>query len=207
MKSERTSANDRTLPTLAIVVPCYDEEDVLPETARRLGASVDGLISSEMICDESRVVFVDDGSRDRTWALIENLASGSNRFAGIKLSRNVGHQNALLCGLLNTEGDALISMDADLQDDLGVIREMLLAYTDGADIVYGVRRIRRADTVFKRVTATSYYRLLQLLGVNIIFNHADFRLMSRQAINALHEFGEVNLFLRGIIPQLGSTPK
>jgi len=207
MTSKPRSQDGFNPPTLTIVVPCYNEEEVLTETARRLHELFDELKKGHLVSESSRVVFVDDGSRDRTWPIIRELAGSSCCFAGIKLSRNLGHQNALLSGLLYTEGDAVISMDADLQDDLNAIREMLLAYMDGADIVYGVRASRQHDTAFKRLTAEGYYKFLRLLGVNIVFNHADYRLMSRRAIEALREFGEVNLFLRGIVPQLGFTTR
>jgi glycosyltransferase involved in cell wall biosynthesis len=203
MTARSLSQDGSKPPRLAIVVPCYNEEQVLSETARRLRTLCDELVASQVVSEDSEVVLVDDGSRDRTWSIIEELVRGSRCFRGIKLSRNVGHQNALLSGLLNAEGDAVISMDADLQDDLNAIRDMLLAYRDGAEIVYGVRASRQQDTAFKRLTAEGYYRFLQLLGVNIVPDHADYRLMSRRAIEALREFGEVNLFLRGVVPQLG----
>ncbi len=188
---------------LGIVIPCYNEQEVLPETARRLKALLGQLAADDLIAESSRVYFVDDGSRDRTWPLIEQLAAEDPRFCGIKLARNRGHQNALIAGLLNAQGDALISIDADLQDDLGAIAEMLEAHRNGADIVYGVRDDRRADTWFKRQTAELYYRILAAMGVQIVFNHADYRLLSRRAVDALASFREVNLFLRGIVPQLG----
>jgi polyisoprenyl-phosphate glycosyltransferase len=191
--------------TLTVVVPCYNEEAVLPETAVRLDALLAGFVAAGLVASDSRVLFVDDGSRDRTWTLIEELAGRSTRFAGLKLSRNRGHQNALLAGLLTARGGILISVDADLQDDLGAIADMLAAHRAGADIVFGVRRGRDVDTAFKRLTAEGYYRLLDTLGVEVVFNHADYRLMSRRAIEALRDFGEVNLFLRGVIPQLGFT--
>jgi len=189
--------------TLNVVVPCFNEQAVLPETARRLRERLVELAKEGLISADSGVVFVDDGSGDETWSIIERLARGNGGFNGIKLARNVGHQNALLAGLLSTPGEVLISIDADLQDDLGAIRQMLLAHREGADIVYGVRASRTVDTTFKRLSAEGYYRLLRALGVNVVFNHADYRLMSRRAIEALREFGEVNLFLRGIIPLLG----
>lgn len=189
--------------TLNIVVPCFNEQAVLPEMARRLRERIVELGKEGLIGANSGVVFVDDGSRDETWSIIEQFAREGGGCSGIKLSRNVGHQNALLAGLLSTPGEVLISIDADLQDDLGAMRQMLLAHRDGADIVYGVRARRAADTTFKRLSAEGYYRLLRALGVNVVFNHADYRLMSRQAIEALREFGEVNLFLRGIVPLIG----
>jgi glycosyltransferase involved in cell wall biosynthesis/putative flippase GtrA len=189
--------------SLGIVVPCYNEEEVLPETAARLAKLLADLIGRRFLAESSRVYFVDDGSRDKTWQLIEALAAENPMLKGIKLSRNRGHQNALLAGLLTAEGEALISIDADLQDDLGAIEKMLLAYAAGYDIVYGVRRSRDTDTAFKRLTARGYYHLIHAMGVDIVFDHADYRLMSRQALEALRGFSEVNLFLRGIIPQLG----
>lgn len=188
---------------LAIVVPCYNEEEVLPETSRRLIALLDDLVARGKVASDSHVVFVDDGSRDKTWKMIEEMSATQPRIRGLKLSRNRGHQNALLCGLMNAEGDALISADADLQDDLGAIEEMVDAHAKGSDIVYGVRKRRVTDTFFKRFTAEGYYWLLARFGVQVVFNHADYRLMSRRAIEALREFGEVNIFLRGIVPQLG----
>jgi glycosyltransferase involved in cell wall biosynthesis len=189
--------------TLSIVVPCYNEEEVLPETAHRLGELFDDLISRQKISARSRVYFVDDGSRDRTWPLIESLSRSRHYIAGIKLSRNRGHQNALLAGLFAAEGDAVISIDADLQDDLGAIYPMIEAFEAGNDIVFGVRRARSTDTLFKRVTAVTYYRLLRAMGVDLVLDHADYRLMSRRAVDALAGYGEVGLFVRGIIPQLG----
>ncbi len=191
------------LPRLAIVVPCFNEQEVLPETARRLGILLQGMMASGRIAADSQVVFVDDGSRDRTWEVIESLASADARVGGIKLSRNRGHQNALLAGLYTCEADVLLSVDADLQDDIQVIPEMLQAYGRGAHIVYGVRKDRSSDGLFKRATAQGFYRLMSALGAESVYNHADFRLMSRRAIEALKGFREVNLFLRGIVPLIG----
>lgn len=188
---------------LSIVVPCYNEVSVLPETTRQLADLFQTLIADRKITADSGVYYIDDGSRDGTWRLIESLAEQQQFVHGIKLSRNRGHQNALLAGLLTVEGEAIISVDADLQDDLSAIVKMIDLYRAGYDIVYGVRDSRQSDTFFKRFTAQSYYRLLNAMGVEIIYNHADYRLMSRPAVEALREFGEVNLFLRGIIPQLG----
>jgi glycosyltransferase involved in cell wall biosynthesis len=188
---------------LAIVIPCYNEEEVLPETARRVDELMSDMIRRGKIAGESSVYFVDDGSRDRTWSLIEGLAASSRRFHGIKLSRNRGHQTALLAGLQNAKGDAIVSVDADLQDDLNAIEKMVDAYREGADVVYGVRQSRGEDTAFKRLTAEGYYKLLAALGVDVVFNHADYRLMSRRAVDALCAFDESNLFIRGIIPQIG----
>ncbi|MEI7994638.1 MAG: glycosyltransferase [Methylococcaceae bacterium] len=188
---------------VSIVVPCYNEEAVLLETTRQLADLLRQLIIEGKITPNSRVYYVDDGSRDRTWELIESLAENHDFVHGIKLSRNRGHQNALLAGLLTAEGEVIISVDADLQDDLSAIKKMVEFYAAGYHIVYGVRDARKTDTFFKSFTAKVYYRLLGAMGVEIIYNHADYRLMSRQVIEALRKFGEVNLFLRGIIPQLG----
>lgn len=192
-----------TSPVLTIVVPCYNEEDVLPETVRRLGLLLDGLIEVRLAAPGSHVCFVDDGSRDSTWTLIQRAHDTSDLFGGIRLSRNRGHQNALMAGLLAAGGDVIVSIDADLQDDLDAIGKMLREAAVGADIVYGVRSARRADTVSKRLTAHLYYILLRTLGVDIVFDHADFRLMTRRAVEALRQYEESNLFLRALIPQLG----
>jgi polyisoprenyl-phosphate glycosyltransferase len=188
---------------LSIIVPCYNEEAVLNETATRLSELVSGLIGRGKLSGSSEIYFIDDGSRDRTWPMIVALAQQQPSIRGIRLSRNHGHQMALLAGLLTVPGDALISIDADLQDDLSAIEAMLDAHAAGAEIVYGVRKGRRADSLFKRVIAERYYALLAVIGVEIVFNHADFRLLGRRAIDALSQFGEVNVFLRGLIPQLG----
>ncbi len=188
---------------LSIVVPCYNEEAVLPATAQRLSGLIEDLRGRGILSPESRIYFVDDGSKDGTWASIERLSHQWPAVHGIKLSRNRGHQQALLAGLLTVPGEVVISIDADLQDDITAIEAMLAAYVDNHDIVFGVRRRREVDTPFKRFTAEGYYHLLRLMRVEVIFNHADFRLMSRRAIEALGEYHEVNLFLRGIIPQLG----
>lgn len=191
------------LPRLAIVVPCFNEEEVLPETAHRLSILLQGMMAGGHLAEDSQVVFVDDGSRDRTWELIESLASADSRIGGIKLSRNRGHQNALLAGLFTCEADVLLSVDADLQDDIQVIPEMLQAYEHGAQVVYGVRKDRSSDGFFKRASAQGFYRLMSALGAESVYNHADFRLTSRRAIEALKSFREVNLFLRGMIPLIG----
>jgi len=198
-----STASGTAPPRASIVVPCFNEEDVVPETARRLGLVLSELEARGKLASGSAIYFVDDGSDDRTWTIVEALAGASSLVRGIKLSRNRGHQNALLAGLFSAEGDVVITIDADLQDDLGAIEAMLAAHASGSDIVYGVRKSRATDTLFKRHTAEGYFRLLRLMGVEAIFNHADYRLMSRRAIAALEEFTEVNLFLRGIIPQLG----
>jgi glycosyltransferase involved in cell wall biosynthesis len=194
---------EKALSRLAIVVPCFDEEEVLPETARRLTALLQDMMAEGRIAPDSQVVFVDDGSRDRTWDMIETLASVDPRVGGIKLSRNRGHQNALLAGLYTCEADVLLSVDADLQDDIRVIPEMLEAYARGAQVVYGVRKDRTSDGFFKRATAQGFYRLIRALGAESVYNHADFRLMSRRAVEALKSFREVNLFLRGMVPLIG----
>lgn len=187
---------------LAIVVPCYNEEAVLHDTVRRLL----GLLSR--LCEKAKIAagslyLVDDGSKDRTWPIIERWSAEDGRVVGIKLSRNCGHQNALLAGLFTADGDALISIDADLQDDIAVIERMIDDFRRGIDVVYGVRQRRDMDTWFKRFSAESFYRLLSMLGVQVVQNHADFRLMSRRAVDALKGFREVNLFLRGIVPLVG----
>jgi glycosyltransferase involved in cell wall biosynthesis len=176
---------------------------VLPETARRVRALLDLLIGSGKIRADSQIVLVDDGSQDRTWELIRDQHRQDARIRGLKLSGNRGHQIALLAGLFTAEGDAIVSVDADLQDDLAAIEAMVDEYRNGYDVVYGVRRKRTADTFLKRVSAKSYYRLLALLGVRIVHNHADFRLLSRRAIEALKQYSEVNLFLRGLVPLIG----
>jgi len=191
------------MKNFGIVIPCHNEELVLGETTRRLAILLQGLNAKGKISSDSKVYFVDDGSRDATWKVICDSAEQQPFVEGIKLSRNRGHQSALLAGLMHAKGDCLISIDADLQDDLSAIEEMVDAHAAGSDIVYGVRKGRKSDTPFKRFSAELYYRILATMGVEIVFNHADYRLMSRRAIDALREFGEVNLFLRGIIPQLG----
>lgn len=193
------------MKTLYLVIPCYNEQEVLPETVKRLSEKLSALVSSGTVSQESRVMLVDDGSRDSTWELIAKICAENHYFQGLKLSRNRGHQNALLAGLMTAKkyADAVISLDADLQDDIGAIDEMLEKFGRGCDIVYGVRSKRKKDTFFKRFTAEGYYKLLRLMGVDIVFNHADYRLMSRRALDALEDFSEVNLFLRGIVPMIG----
>ena len=190
---------------LYIVVPCYNEEEVLRETAGRLAGKVKALCAAGKIANDSKIVFVDDGSRDGTWEIIEFLSAQDRVFAGVKLSRNRGHQNALLAGLMAVRGhaDIAISIDADLQDDIDAIDEMVDKYLDGCDIVYGVRGNRDSDSFFKRATAQGYYRFLRSLGCDTVFNHADYRLMSSQALESLSEYGEQRLFLRGLVPMLG----
>jgi glycosyltransferase involved in cell wall biosynthesis len=190
-------------PAISIVIPCYNEEEVLPETSRRLLEKLAQLSGAGAISAKSRIYFVDDGSRDRSWELIEDLCRRNTQVSGIKLARNRGHQNVLLAGLLHAEGDALISMDADLQDDIDKIDAMVEEFRKGAHIVYGVRRSRSEDGSFKRMSAHGFYKLMRWLGADILENHADYRLMSRMAVECLREFGEVNLFLRGMVPLIG----
>jgi len=199
------SLGDHMMFTLYLVVPCYNEEAVLPETAKRLLDILRELTASGRVSEESRILFINDGSTDRTWHLITTLHSHDHRFAGLCLSRNRGHQNALLAGLMfaKDHADAAISLDADLQDDVNAIERFVAKYEDGCDIVYGVRSSRDTDTGFKRNSARGFYRLMSALGVEIIYDHADYRLLSRRALEALSEYGERNLFLRGIAPQLG----
>lgn len=188
---------------LSIVVPCYNEEEVLNETASRLLALCERLQEAGKVSAQSRIYFVDDGSRDRTWEIIETLSGTHTPIHGIKLSRNRGHQNALLAGLFTAEGDALVSIDADLQDDVDVIEAMVDAHAEGSEIVYGVRKERKTDTAFKRATAEGFYKIMHLMGVEVVFNHADYRLMSRRAIEELKQYKEVNLFLRAMVPLIG----
>ncbi|HZT03144.1 MAG TPA: glycosyltransferase family 2 protein [Steroidobacteraceae bacterium] len=201
--TEGAAAPAPALPALTIVVPCFNEEEVLPVTAQRLLDLLERLRRGACISAESRVVFIDDGSRDRTWQLIETLSREDARIGGIKLSRNRGHQNALLAGLFTVDGDVLISVDADLQDDIEVIADMLAQHAQGMQVVYGVRDNRASDGVFKRSSAQGFYHLIRALGVESVYNHADFRLLSRRAVDALKDFREVNLFLRGIVPLIG----
>ena len=191
--------------TLFLVIPCYNEEEVLNETARRLLEKMSALIMSGRISENSRICFVNDGSKDKTWEIIKNLNAENNIFRGINLSRNRGHQNALLAGLMTVKGecDAVISLDADLQDDINAIDEMTEKWLGGCDVVYGVRSARKKDTFFKKTTAQGYYKLLKAMGVDITYNHADYRLMSKRALDGLESFKEVNIFLRGIVPMIG----
>ncbi len=190
---------------LMVVIPCYNEEEVLPETSRRLIAKMESLTQRGLIAADSRVLLVDDGSKDRTWEMISDLHKQNELFEGLKLSRNRGHQNALLAGLMTARNrcDICISMDADLQDDMDAMDRFIEKYNEGCEIVYGVRNKRETDTWFKRETALFFYRLMKGLGVDITYNHADYRLMSNRALNALAEFKEVNLFLRGLAPLVG----
>ena len=193
------------MTTLYIVVPCYNEEEVLSQTAASLLKKLEDLSQSKKISSDSRIVFIDDGSTDSTWKKIQGYHKLNPAFGGIKLSCNRGHQNALLCGLLTLKkyADAVISIDADLQDDINAIDEMLEQYENGCDVVYGVRSQRKTDTFFKRFTAESYYHILEKMGAKVIFNHADFRLMSKRAIDCLSLFKERNIFLRGLVPMIG----
>ncbi len=190
---------------LYLVIPCYNEEEVLPETSSRLKEKMNDLLKKNKIAPQSRVVFVNDGSKDNTWEIIKSLHQSDKLFGGINLSRNRGHQNALLAGLLTVKdyADMVISMDADLQDDINAIDEMIDKYLNGADIVYGVRSSRQKDTFFKRATAEGFYKAMNTMGANTVFNHADYRLMSKRALEGLAQYGEVNLFLRGIVPMIG----
>ena len=190
---------------LMVVIPCYNEEEVLPETSRRLVDKMDSLVKKGLITPDSRVLLVNDGSRDRTWEMITELNRQNPLFEGVKLSRNRGHQNALLAGLMTARNrcDISISMDADLQDDMDAMDRFIEKYNEGCDVVCGVRNKRETDTFFKRETALMFYRLMKALGVDITFNHADYRLMSNRALEALSQFEEVNLFLRGLAPLVG----
>ena len=190
---------------LYVVVPCYNEQEVLAETSKRLREKFQTLIGSGKIDEKSRIVFLNDGSKDNTWKIIEELHRQDNLFSGINLSRNRGHQNALLAGLMTVKdcADVAISMDADLQDDINAMDEMLDNYYGGCDVVYGVRSKRATDTFFKRFTAESFYKMMNAMGANTVYNHADYRLMSKRALEGLAEFKEVNLFLRGMVPMIG----
>ncbi|MCQ2327212.1 MAG: glycosyltransferase family 2 protein [Bacteroidales bacterium] len=191
--------------TLYIVVPCYNEKEVLHETAKRLKEKLSSLVAKDIISKESRILFVNDGSKDNTWKIIQDLHQKDKVFCGLCLSRNRGHQNALLAGLMTAKdyADIVISMDADLQDDINAVDAMIEKYQQGADIVYGVRSSRENDTFFKRNTALGFYKFMELLGADTVYNHADYRLMSKRALEGLAEFNEVNLFLRGLVPMVG----
>lgn len=193
------------MDSLYIVVPCYNEEEVLHETTKRLIDKLNRMTADGLISPDSRILYVDDGSKDKTWRIIEELHGQEPRVLGVKLSRNRGHQNALLAGLMTAKDmcDVTVSMDADLQDDIEVLDAFIGKYREGYDIVYGVRNNRDTDTGFKRNTAQAFYKLLKFFGVDAVYNHADYRLMSKCALEGLAKFGEVNLFLRGIVPQIG----
>lgn len=190
---------------LYVVVPCYNEEEVLQETTKELKAKLERLIKDKVISEKSKVMYVNDGSKDKTWELIKTIKNKEKLFTGISLSRNRGHQNALLAGLMTAKkyADIIISMDADLQDDINAIDEMIKKYYEGNEIVYGVRSARKKDTFFKRFTAESFYKIMNKLGVEVVFNHADYRLTSKKVLNDLENFEEVNLFLRGMFPLIG----
>lgn len=192
-------------PVLYIVVPCYNEEEVLPITCDLFKGEIELLVSEGKVSELSRVLFVNDGSKDKTWDIIEGLASSDPVFEGVCLSRNRGHQNALLAGLMEAKErcDVAISIDCDGQDDISAMGGMIGAYLDGCDIVYGVRSSRETDTAFKRFTAQSFYKVMEKMGVETVYNHADYRLMSRRALEAFSGFKEVNLFLRGMVPLVG----
>ena len=196
---------DKRLPMLTIIVPCFNEEEVLPETIKQLTELMNELCEEKLIGKHSRILFVDDGSTDRTWMMIA-MESVRNQFVtGIKLARNVGHQKALLAGYLKAREkcDCAISIDADLQDDVGVIKEFMKNYHEGYEIVYGVRKRRDTDSFFKRTTAQGFYRMMKKLGIDLVYNHADFRLLSKRALDELARYPENNLFLRGILPLIG----
>lgn len=190
---------------LYIVVPCYNEKEVLRETAKRLKEKIYTLSDKNLISKESKILFVNDGSKDNTWEIITSLHEEDKVFSGVCLSKNRGHQNALLAGLMTAKdyADVVISMDADLQDDINAVDDMIEKYSEGFDIVYGVRSSRKTDTFFKRNTALLFYKMMNLLGAETVYNHADYRLMTKRALEGLAEFEEVNLFLRGLVPMIG----
>jgi glycosyltransferase involved in cell wall biosynthesis len=191
------------IPSLAIVIPCYNEEEMLPKTLATMLALREGMIARGKINDKSKIYLVDDGSKDRTWEILSREAAQNPALVGVKLSRNKGHQNALYAGLCTTTEDITVSIDADLQDDPQNIEAMVDEYLKGNDVVYGVRSARNTDTFFKRFTAEGYYHLMKKMGVDLVFNHADFRLLSRRALESLKEYDESNLFLRGIVREVG----
>lgn len=191
--------------TLYIVVPCYNEEEVLTETTKRLKIKLNNLIKKQIISKDSKVMYVNDGSKDKTWNMIQGIHNKEKLFTGISLSRNRGHQNALLAGLMTAKkyADIVISMDADLQDDIDAINKMLDKYYEGCEVVYGVRSARKTDTWFKKTTAEGFYKFMKVMGVDIVYNHADYRLASKKVLDELENYREVNLFLRGIFPLIG----
>lgn len=191
--------------TLYVVIPCYNEEEVLEETTKRLKEKLTDLISKEYISPNSKVMYVNDGSKDKTWEIIQNINKKEKLFTGLNLSRNCGHQNALVAGLLTAKkyADIIISMDADLQDDINAVDEMIKKYYEGNEIVYGVRSARKKDTWFKKTTAQGFYKMMKFMGVDIVYNHADYRLTSKRVLNEFENYKEVNLFLRGIFPLIG----
>ena len=192
-------------PILYMVIPCYNEEEVLGETTKQLKVVMEKLIEEKKISKKSKVMYVNDGSKDRTWEIIQEIHKTEPLFTGITLSRNRGHQNALLGGLMTAKNyaDIVISMDADLQDDIHAIEEMVEKYKEGADIVYGVRSARKTDTFFKRITAEGFYKFMKVLGVDCVYNHADYRLTSKRVLEEFANYKEVNLFLRGMFPLVG----
>ena len=192
-------------PVLFIIIPCYNEQEALPITAKRLTALTDDMVARGIIDPSSRIVLVDDGSKDATWDVISRLHAADARFEGVKLAHNVGHMNALWAGMTLSSGrcDCVISIDADLQDDVNAMYGFLDEFGKGADVVYGVRSSRRRDTWFKRTTAQGFYKIMRKLGADLVYNHADYRLLSARALEALLSFGEVNMFLRGMVPLLG----
>lgn len=192
-------------PILYVVIPCYNEEEVLPETTKRMKEKLTSLIKNKKISSKSKVMYVNDGSKDKTWEMIKEINKKEPLFTGVTLSRNRGHQNALLGGLMTAKNyaDVVISMDADLQDDINAIDEMIEKYKDGCDIVYGVRSARKTDTFFKRFTAEGFYKFMKVLGVDVVYNHADYRLTSKRVLEEFSNFKEVNLFLRGMFPLVG----
>lgn len=192
-------------PILYVVVPCFNEEEVLHETTKRLKEKFEDLIKNKKISSKSKVMYVNDGSKDKTWEIIKKINKEEKYFTGVSLSRNRGHQNALLGGLMTAKeyADIIISMDADLQDDINAIDEMIEKYKEGNDIVYGVRSSRKKDTFFKKVTAEGFYKFMSFLGVDCVYNHADYRLTSKRVLDEFNEFKEVNLFLRGMFPLVG----
>ena len=193
------------MPTVYFVIPCYNEEEVLAETTTRLTEKMVQMYRDGLADEKSRILYVDDGSKDKTWELITKFHEENPLVEGLKLARNRGHQNALLAGLMTAKDkcDCAISLDADLQDDTDVLDEFVKKYMDGCDVVYGVRNKRETDTVFKKTTALGFYKFMKVLGVDIVYNHADYRLMSKRALEGLAEYKEVNLFLRGIVPLIG----
>lgn len=203
MKKKESSLKRNNL--LYVVIPCYNEEEVLMETTRQLDEKISKMIKNGLIDAKSKVMYINDGSKDNTWELIEKIHADNDRFTGISLSRNRGHQNALLAGLMTAKNyaDVIISMDADLQDDINALDEMMAKYLEGNDIVYGVRSSRKKDTWFKKITAEGYYKFLKFMGVDVIYNHADYRLTSKKILDNFENFEETNLFLRGMFPLVG----
>ena len=193
------------MPIVYLVIPCYNEEAVLPETVKRLTVKLNTMVQAGLADPQSKMLLVDDGSKDKTWELISGFTETNEFVSGIKLAHNRGHQNALLAGLMTAkdEADCAISLDADLQDDVDVIDQFVQKFNEGCDVVYGVRNKRETDTFFKRTTAQGFYKFMKVLGVDVVYNHADYRLMSKRALDALSEYKEVNLFLRGIVPLIG----